>query len=154
MLIPRPLSARTLPHHAARVSVPSYDRASLEPGVVHIGVGSFHRSHQAVFFDELARRGLGNGWAVTGVGLHHRKMKEALQAQDWLYTVVARGRHGDDARIVGVMTRYLFALDEYDAVVEALADERTRLVTLTITGDGYKVDAPTAGPALREASAP
>src|SRR3954462_9672749 len=111
------------------VSVPTYDRAALAPGVVHLSVGSFHRSHQAVFFDELARRGLGNGWAVTGVGLHHRKMKEALQAQDWLYTVVARGRHGDDARIVGVMTRYLFALDEYDAVVEALADERTRLVT-------------------------
>src|SRR3954462_7802746 len=112
-----PLNERTLALHAARVSVPAYDRGALARGVVHIGVGSFHRSHQAVFFDELARRGLGNGWAATGVGLPHRKMKGTLRAEDVLYAVVTRGRHGDDARIVGVMTRYLFALDEYDAAV-------------------------------------
>lgn len=134
------LNERTLAHHARRISVPNYDRAALERGVVHISVGSFHRSHQAVYFDELARRGLADRWALTGVGLHRREMKEALDAQNGLYTVVERGDDGDSARIVGVITRYLFAPEETDAVLDALADASTRLVTLTITGPGYKLD--------------
>jgi mannitol 2-dehydrogenase len=139
----RPLSERTLAHHAARVAVPSYDRAALAPGVVHISVGSFHRSHQAVYFDELAQRALSDRWGIVGVGLHRRKMREVLAAQDGLYTVVERGLHGDAARVVGVITRYLFAPDEAAAVLDALADARTRLATLTITAAGYKVDATT-----------
>ena len=109
-----------------------------------MSVGSFHRSHQAVYFEELARRGLGDGWALTGVGLRRRDMKEALHAQDGLYTVVARSPAGDHAQVVGVITRYLFAPEERVAVLDVLADERTRLVTLTITAAGYKVD-PTTG---------
>src|SRR3954470_12251766 len=135
-----PLNERTLALHAARVSVPAYDRAALGRGVVHISVGSFHRAHQAVYFDELARRGLGDGWAVTGIGLRRRDMQRALQAQDGLYTVVARGAGGDEARVVGAITRYVFAPDHPGRVVDALADERTRLVTLTITPGGYHVD--------------
>jgi len=139
---PLPLNERTLARHAARISVPTYDRAALRRGVVHMGVGSFHRSHQSVYFDELARRGLGDRWALTGVGLHRREMKEAFDAQDGLYTVVSRGDDGDEARVVGIMTRYLFAPEEEKAVVSALADEATRLVTLTITADRYRVDPP------------
>jgi mannitol 2-dehydrogenase len=135
-----PLNDRTVARLGARVSVPSYDRAALRRGVVHIGVGSFHRSHQAVYFDELARRGLGNGWGLTGVGLHRREMKEALDAQDGLYTVVSRGRERDEARVVGIMTRYLFVPEQTNAVLEALTDESTRLVTLTITAEGYRVE--------------
>ena len=120
--------------------MPTYDRAALTPGVVHIGVGSFHRSHQAVYFEALARRGLGDGWALTGVGLRRRDMKEALAAQDGLYTVVARSPGAATAQVVGVITRYLFAPEERAAVLDVLADERTRLVTLTITAAGYKVD--------------
>jgi mannitol 2-dehydrogenase len=134
------LDETTLPHHARRVRVPNYDRAALVRAVVHISVGSFHRSHQAVYFDELARRGLGGGWGLTGVGLHRREMKETLDAQDGLYTVVERGPDGDSARIVGVITRYLFAPEETGAVLEALTDPETRLVTLTITGPGYNLD--------------
>lgn len=120
--------------------MPDYDRSALERGVVHISVGSFHRSHQAMYFDELARRGLGDGWALTGVGLRRREMKEALDAQDGLYTVVERADDGDTARVVGIITRYLFAPEETDAVLDALVDPSTRLVTLTITGPGYKLD--------------
>jgi mannitol-1-phosphate/altronate dehydrogenase len=136
----RALNARTLAHHAARVRVPTYDRAALRRGVVHISVGSFHRSHQAVYFDDLACRGLGDGWALTGVGLHRRDMQAALGAQDGLYTVVERGPGAARPRVVGVITRYLFAPDDVRAVVRALADPRTRVVTLTITADGYRVD--------------
>jgi mannitol-1-phosphate/altronate dehydrogenase len=140
VLSPRQLDTRTLVHHAARVSVPTYDRRALECGVVHIGVGSFHRSHQAMYFEQLARRGLGNGWALTGVGLRHRDMKEALDAQDGLYTVVARGVAGDEAHVIGIMTRYLFAPEEGAALLDTLTDRKTRLVTLTITAAGYKVN--------------
>ena len=140
MIAPRPLNEQTLHHHAARVSVPSYDRAALAPGVVHLSVGSFHRSHQAVYFDALAERGRGDGWGVTGVGLRRRDMERALAAQDGLYTVVSRGREGDIARIVGVITRYLFAPQQAARVLDALADERIRIVTLTITAAAYKVD--------------
>ncbi|HEX8646606.1 MAG TPA: mannitol dehydrogenase family protein [Thermoleophilaceae bacterium] len=134
------LNERTLPYHARRLRVPDYDRAALTRGVVHISVGSFHRSHQAAYFDELASRGLADGWALTGVGLHRREMKETLDAQDGLYTVVERGPDGDTARVVGVITRYLFAPEETEAVLTALADASTRLVTLTITGAGYMLD--------------
>nr|MBA3748507.1 mannitol dehydrogenase family protein [Solirubrobacterales bacterium] len=102
-------------------------------------VGSFHRSHQAVYFDDLAQRGV-TGWGLVGVGLHRREMQEVLESQDGLYTVVARGRGCDAARIIGVITRYLFAPDRADGVLDALADPRTRLVTLTITAPGYHVE--------------
>jgi mannitol-1-phosphate/altronate dehydrogenase len=100
-------------------------------------VGSFHRSHQAVYFDELARQGV-TDWGVTGVGLRRHEMHEALAPQDWLYTVVERGDGPDRARVVGVMGDYLFGPEDPAAVVDALADARTRLVTLTVTGDGYE----------------
>ena len=108
---------------------------------MHIGVGSFHRAHQAVYFDALAGIGLGDGWALTGVGLNRRAMKEALTPQDGLYTVVERSDAGDRARVVGAITRYLYAPEEAAAVLDALVDRATRLVTLTITGDGYRVGA-------------
>jgi fructuronate reductase/mannitol 2-dehydrogenase len=127
----------TLGRHAARVAVPTYERSALTPSVVHVSVGSFHRSHQAVYFDRLAQERVSEGWGIVGVGLHRPELREALVVQDGLYTVVSRGRHHDDARVVGAIRRYLFAPDDAAAVVDALADARTRLVTLTITGNGY-----------------
>ena len=143
LTVPRPLSAATLALHAGHVDVPTYDRAALTPAVVHISVGYFHRSHQALYFDDVARRGC-TDWGLTGVGLRRREMHEALEPQDWLYTVVERGVGADRARVVGVMGRYLFAPHDPGAVVDALADERTRLVTLTVTAAGYEPD-PDAG---------
>lgn len=135
----QPLRSGTLSHHAARLEVPRYDRGALTPAVVHMSVGSFHRSHQAMYFDELARRGH-TGWGLVGVGLHRWEMQEVLDAQDGLYTVVSRGPDGDAGRVVGVIGRYLFAPRDGAAVIDVLADPRTRVVTLTITGDGYKPD--------------
>jgi fructuronate reductase/mannitol 2-dehydrogenase len=106
------LNERNLPLLAARATIPTYARERLAPGVVHISVGSFHRAHQALYFEEIAARGLDERWGITGVGLHRREMKAALDAQDGLYTVVTRSPRGDDARIVGVITRYLFAPEE------------------------------------------
>lgn len=121
------------------MDVPTYDRAALTPAIVHLGVGGFHRAYQAVYLDELARRGV-TDWGEVGVGLHHRDMQDALAPQDYLYTVVERDGHDESARVVGAMVRYLFAPEDPGAVLDTLADARTRLVTLTITKDGYTVD--------------
>lgn len=136
----RELCTATLARHGARVAVPRYDRAALVPGVLHLSVGSFHRAHQAVFFDDLAARGH-TEWGLVGVGLRRPRMREALEPQDGLFTVVERGAAGDAARVVGVITDYLFAPEQGEAVLRALADPRLRLVTLTVTGGGYKVGA-------------
>ncbi|MDQ4038072.1 MAG: mannitol dehydrogenase family protein [Actinomycetota bacterium] len=125
---------------ATDVEMPRYDRRLLSPAIVHIGVGGFHRAHQAVYLDELARAGE-TEWGELGVGLHTPAMRDALRAQDWLFTVVERDKIGDSARVVGSMTDYLFAPDDPGAVLDVLAGGRTRVVTLTVTGDGYNLDA-------------
>ena len=86
----RPLTQDNLGHHGARLSVPTYDRDRLVPGVVHFSVGGFHRAHQMLYFEDLAERRFSSEWGVVGVGLNHRDMKEALAPQDHLYTVVER----------------------------------------------------------------
>src|SRR4051794_24276736 len=134
------LSNRTLANGGSRLRVPSYDRGALAPGIVHFGVGGFHRAHQAVYLDELAERGVTRDWGVAGVGLRTTRMKRALAPQDCLFTVVQRDRDGDAARVIGSMTDYSFAPDDPARVLRRLADPRTRLVTLTVTGDAYEVD--------------
>jgi mannitol 2-dehydrogenase len=133
-----PLNQASLPLPADRGALRADRRAVLAPAVVHIGIGGFHRAHQAVYLDDLARCGH-RDWGEIGVGLRSPAMRDALAPQDWLFTVVERGRHGDTARIVGSMTGYLYAPDDPQAVLKVLADARTRLVTLTITGNGYPV---------------
>ncbi len=135
-----PLSEETLPVHSSRVPGPTYNRAALGRGVVHIGVGGFHRAHQAVYLDEIAERGLSTEWGVVGVGLRSRGMTTALTAQNGLFTVVERDGSGPRARIIGALGRCLFAPDGPDQVLDALTDPRTRLVTLTVTGAGYPVN--------------
>jgi mannitol 2-dehydrogenase len=123
-----------------RVDVPAYDRGALSAGVVHISVGGFHRAHQAVYFDELARLGE-TEWGVVGVGLHRPQMGEVLSDQYGLFTVVERGPGGDQVRVVGSLIDYLFAPGNPRAVVQLLAGAQTKLVTLTVTGSGYFADA-------------
>ena len=136
----RPLSNATLATLGDNVSVPSYDRAALTPAIVHIGIGGFHRAHQAVYLDELAERAISTDWGVIGVTLRRRAMKDALEPQDGLFTVLARAGEQDRARVVGSVVDVLFAPEEPAAVLDALSDPRTRIVTLTITGNGYHVD--------------
>jgi mannitol 2-dehydrogenase len=134
-----PVTDATLTALADRITVPEYDRAALTPAVVHLGVGGFHRAHQAVYLDELARQGH-LGWGEIGIGLRSPAMRDALRPQDCLFTVVERGNDGDTARIVGSMIDYRYAPDDPEAVLRILADPRTKVVTLTITGSGYPVD--------------
>jgi mannitol-1-phosphate/altronate dehydrogenase len=118
--------------------VPTYDRTALTPSVVHFGVGGFHRAHQLSYFDELANLRV-DDWGVIGVGISSPQMGEVLSVQDNLFTVVQRGSAASTARIVGVMVEYLLLAEEPAAVQARLLDPQIRLVTLTITGDGYAV---------------
>lgn len=145
------LRERNLARFRGRVDVPVYRRDQLRSGVVHLGVGSFHRAHQGVYFDDLARLGL-TRWGITGVGLRSPRIQEALPLQDLLYTVLEQGADGARARVVGALRRYHYAPQEPTAVLTALARRRTALVTLTLTGDGYPVDPVTgevSGPELQ-----
>ena len=136
---PEPLNEHTLGRLPDAVQVPTYDRAALTPAVVHISVGGFSRAHQLVYLDELAQRG-DTDWGVVGVGLHSSTMRDALAPQDNLYTVVERDAEAESARVVGAMVDYVYAPDSPQRVLELLTDERTRLVTMTVTGTAYRID--------------
>ncbi len=136
------LSQETLRTLGPRVAVPGYDRASVTPGIVHIGVGGFHRAHEAVYTDDLLAQGTAQKWGICGVGLRpeDRTMRDALVPQNCLYTVMTRSADGDELRVIGSLVRYLFAPDEEQAVRDVLASPQTRIVSLTITEGGYGLE--------------
>ncbi len=133
------LNETTLSLLSPNVAVPQYDRRAVTPGIVHIGVGGFHRAHEAVYLDDLMAAGDGQEWGICGVGLRpaDKAMRDALVPQDCLYTMVARDAEGDGARIIGSLVKYLFAPQQTDAVLAALISPLTRIVSLTITEGGY-----------------
>jgi mannitol-1-phosphate/altronate dehydrogenase len=135
-LTPSPLTSSMLSSSSHRLDVPAYDRTRLAPAVVHFGVGGFHRAHQLTYFDELANLGV-DDWGVIGVGISSPRMGQVLGGQDNLFTVVQRGSTASTARVVGVLVEYLLLAEDRAAVLARLVDPRIRLVTLTITGDGY-----------------
>ena len=127
----------------ASVGRPDYDRSTLDVGIVHIGVGGFHRSHQAMYLDRLLSDGLARDWAICGVGLlpGDARMREVMRAQDCAYTLLLKHPDGhEQARVIGSIVEYLFAPDDPAAVVERMADPRVRIVSLTITEGGYNIN--------------
>ena len=131
----------SLPSNVAR---PRYDRARLTPGILHFGVGNFHRSHQAVYLDDLFNMGLDHDWALVGAGVFEgeKRGRDVLKAQDWLTTVVEQDAGHMQARVTGAMTDFLVPGDT-KAIVAKLADANIRIVSLTITEGGYFIDAAT-----------
>jgi mannitol 2-dehydrogenase len=139
---PRPLNARTLSYWRDRLPVPAYDRDLVTPGMVHVGVGGFHRAHQAMYHDRLMNEGTALDWGICGVGVlaQDLRMKQALDAQDGLYTLVLKHSDGTyEPRVIGSIVEYLFAPDDPEAVIEKMAVPSTRIVSLTITEGGYNI---------------
>jgi mannitol 2-dehydrogenase len=137
------LTAATL---ATDVPTPRYDLRQLRTGIVHFGVGGFHRAHQAMYLDRLMNDGKALDWAICGVGVMaaDRRMKEVLDAQDGLYTLVIKAPDGTlEPRVIGAIREYLFAPDDPEAVVEKMTEEATRIVSLTVTEGGYNFNAVT-----------
>jgi mannitol 2-dehydrogenase len=124
-----------------RVGFPTYERKGLSGGVAHIGVGGFHRAHQGVFFHQLAERSISTEWGVVGVGLRSASNRPALLTQDCHYAVLQRSPTEDRVEVVGSLLDYLHGPQDPAAVLAVLADPATKLVTLTVTGNGYGVDA-------------
>jgi mannitol 2-dehydrogenase len=119
-----------------------YDRSGIRVGIVHFGVGNFHRSHQAMYLDRLLRGGTARDWGICGVGVlpFDIRMRDALRSQDLEYTLVERHPDGStSATRIGSIVEYLYAPDELDTVLERLADSATRIVSLTITEGGYNI---------------
>src|SRR5260370_3975592 len=140
---PQPLNSRTLAYWSGRVPVPAYDRALVTPGVVHVGVGGFHRAHQAMYHDRMMNDGTGLDWGICGVGVlaADRKMQQALGAQDGLYTLVLKHSDGTyEPRVIGSLVEYLFAPGDPEAVIEKMAAEPTRIGSLTVTAGGDNVN--------------
>jgi len=137
------LGAGLLSSSADAVPGPTYDRSRVTTGVVHFGVGGFHRAHQAAYHDRLMNDGKALDWGICGVGVMpaDRRMKEALDAQGYLYTLVVKHPDGTyEPRVIGAITEYLFAPDDPEAVIEKLAAEATRIVSLTVTEGGYNIN--------------
>jgi mannitol 2-dehydrogenase len=125
------------------VAKPTYDRSEIGIGIVHFGVGGFHRAHQAAYIDTLLEQGRAQDWGICGVGVlpNDRKMKDALQKQDGLYTLILVRPDGSrDVRVIGSIVDYRYAPDDPEAVIELLAAPTTRIVSLTITEGGYQID--------------
>ncbi len=135
------LGWRTLGSLPGTVDVPGYDRFACKVGIVHFGVGAFHRSHQAMFVDRLLALGELD-WAICGVGVMEadRAMRDAMKAQDNLYTLVTVGTDGrSEARVIGSLAEYLYAPDDPQRVLDRLAAPSTHIVSLTVTEGGYAV---------------
>lgn len=136
------LNASTLSEIGTRgeVAVPSYTPEERRIGIVHFGVGGFHRAHQAMYLDRLMNAGRDRDWALCGVGLlpGDSRMRDALTSQDGLYTLVTKAPDGArDPRIVGSIAKYLFAPDDPEAVLAQMTDPAVRIVSLTVTEGGY-----------------
>jgi mannitol 2-dehydrogenase len=125
---------------ALAICTPSYDRSGASVGIVHFGVGNFHRSHEAMYLDRLMETGAGLDWGICGVGVLPRdiEMRDAMRAQDCLYTLVLRHPDGSlEARVVGSVLEYLHGPQDAEQIYARLVDPAVRIVSLTITEGGY-----------------
>jgi mannitol 2-dehydrogenase len=142
---PIPLDQGHLPLIAERgeVATPLYSREGLVAGIVHFGLGGFHRSHQAMVVDTLLASGEARDFAICGIGVlpQDRRMAEVMAAQDHLYTLVLKHADGTrEARVIGSIVDYVFAPDDPDAAIERMTGPEVRIVSLTVTEGGYNFD--------------
>jgi len=130
---------------ASPVAMPAYDRHSLTHGIVHIGLGNFHRAHMAVYLDDLMTMGLAQDWAILGAGVRigDARMRDAMLAQDCLSTIIELDPKGRTARRVGAMTGFIEVQPDNAALIAAMTDPAIRIVSLTVTEGGYFINAAT-----------
>jgi mannitol 2-dehydrogenase len=136
------LSLAALDDLPATIARPSYRREQMQPGIIHIGVGNFHRAHQAVYLDSLFNLGRDLDWALVGAGVRpgDAAMRTRLAGQDWLTTVVEMEPDAHSARVTGAMTDFLPVDPKAPGLVRAMSDPKIRIVSLTITEGGYCID--------------
>ncbi|WP_445082894.1 mannitol dehydrogenase family protein [Chelativorans sp. YIM 93263] len=133
------LGAKTLASLPASVVRPAYDPAARGVGIVHVGVGAFHRAHQAVYTDAALGES-GGDWRIDGISLRSTAIADALNPQDGLFTLLERGEDGVSARVVGSIRRMIAAARDTEAPLAALTAPETRIVSLTVTEKAYGID--------------
>ncbi|MGE7368858.1 mannitol dehydrogenase family protein [Neorhizobium sp. NPDC001467] len=134
-------SSTTLPEG---VKAPDYDRAALNHGIVHIGLGAFHRAHQAVFTQRALERTFGP-WGIVAVNLRSPEPVAAMEEQNGLFSVIVRGEGDDTAEVIGATVGCLCAAQDRSGVLDLLSSEETRIVTLTVSEKAYGLDPVTGG---------
>jgi fructuronate reductase len=132
----RLLSNKTLVALPASVVHPGYDRSAIASGIVHLGLGAFHRAHQAAYVDDCLAAGE-TGWGIVGVSLRSTDTRDALAPQDGLYTLAVRDGEREDLRVIGSILSTLVAPESPPALIAALTDPGIRIVTLTVTEKAY-----------------
>ena len=130
------LANASLDRLPGQIRRPDYDRSRIRPGIVHLGIGAFHRAHQAVVIDDLIAGGASD-WGIIGASLRSSDTRDALVPQDCLYTLAVRSGAGIEHRIIGSVLDTLVAPANPAALVARMADPATRIVSLTITEKGY-----------------
>ncbi|WP_169786849.1 mannitol dehydrogenase family protein [Nitriliruptor alkaliphilus] len=118
---------------------PAYDPADVQVGIVHLGIGAFHRAHQAVYTDDVLGSGM-DGWGICGVTQTRPNVVDQLRPQDGLFTVLTKRVGASELRLVGAVREVLHAQADALLVRERLAEERVRVVTVTVTEKGYRAD--------------
>lgn len=118
-----------------QIEQPRYDREQLQPGIVHLGIGAFHRAHQA-FYTEQVMNQVGGQWGIIGCSLRSNTVSQQLAPQDGLYTLLQRGAH-NHPQIIGSVVQVLVGPEDPQAVIDAVAAETTKIISLTITEKGY-----------------
>ncbi len=142
-----PLSNKTLDQLPEAVLRPTYDRGALTAGIVHIGLGNFHRAHQAWYLHRLMQEGLAHDWAIVGAGVrpYDAAMREKMKAQDYLTTLIELDPAGSSAEVTGSMIDYVPIEEGNGALIARMADPAIRIVALTVTEGGYFIDPATKG---------
>lgn len=136
------LANATLKGLPARIKRPSYDRTALSAGIVHIGLGNFHRAHQSWYLHRLLEQKLNHDWAILGASVRaeDNAQRAALMDQDYLTTLIELDPSGISAEVVGSMVGYLPIEEGHGPLIAQMADPAIRIVSLTVTEGGYYLD--------------
>ncbi|MEC8669144.1 MAG: mannitol dehydrogenase family protein, partial [Pseudomonadota bacterium] len=136
------LSNATLDQLPDGIARPSYDRSALTPGILHIGLGNFHRAHQAWYLHRLMQAGQAQDWAILGAGVraYDEAQRVKLAEQDYLTTLIELDPQGTQAEVVGSMIGYVPITDDHAPLIAAMSDPAIRIVSLTVTEGGYYLD--------------
>lgn len=134
-----PIKNATLGELPDTVKVPTYDRSALTPGIVHIGLGNFHRAHQAWYLHRLMQDGLCHDWAILGAGVrpYDSVMREKLVEQDCLTTLIQLDPASTELEVTGGMIDYIPVVDGHKALIDQMSRPEIRIVALTVTEGGY-----------------
>ncbi len=123
----------TLPDTVER---PAYDRDRVTVGIVHLGIGAFHRAHQCVFTDDVLARGA-TEWGICGVDLLGPEVRDKLAPQEWLYTAATQSGEGQRLRVIGALREILVGPDDPEALIARMGDPAIRIASVTVTEKGY-----------------